>query len=73
MAWRRMPVVAALMTAVVLGVWLYMAVTRVAGTNVHPRFAIPLLPVTVLFWTGAFADDAGFGSGAASSRAAACR
>jgi hypothetical protein len=50
-AWRRVPVVAALMTAVVLGVWLYMAVTRVAGTNFYPRFAMPLLPVTVLCWT----------------------
>jgi hypothetical protein len=48
----RLVALAALPTAVVLGAWLYMAVTRVAGTNFYPRFAIPLLPVTVLCCAG---------------------
>jgi hypothetical protein len=50
-ACKRAPVVAALMAAVVLGVWIYMGVTKIAGTNFYPRFAMPLLPVTVLCWT----------------------
>jgi hypothetical protein len=46
----RAPVAAMLMAAVGLGVLFYMAVTKVAGTNFYPRFAMPLLPITVLCW-----------------------